>query len=107
MASKKADEPVRLIEDPTTGDRFLIYGTDKGIKAELRYDGGQLWLSEAQIAELFGVTRQNVNLHLSNVYGDGELERVATCKEILQVRKEGQREVKRTLLPIEEEARIR
>lgn len=98
MASRQVDEPVRLIEDPSTGDRFLIYGTDKGIKVELRYDGEQLWLSEAQIAELFGVTRQNVNLHLNNVYGDGELERAATCKEILQVRKEGPREVKRTLL---------
>jgi hypothetical protein len=87
-----------LSEDAETGDRFLIYGTDRGINVELRYAGETLWLGEAQIAELFGVTRQNVNLHLSNIYEEGELDRAATCKEILQVRREGTRDVRRTVL---------
>lgn len=91
------DEPVRLTEDET-GDRFLIYGTDRGIKVELRYAGDTLWATQDQMAEMFGVTRQNVNLHLGNIYGEGELDRAATCKEILQVRREGIRDVRRTVL---------
>ncbi len=38
-------EPVRLIEDAATGDRLLVYGTDKGIKVELRYEGETLWMN--------------------------------------------------------------
>jgi hypothetical protein len=91
-------EPVHLIEDAATGDHLLIYGTEKGIKLELRYEGETLWMSQPQIAELFGVSRQSVNAHLINIYEDGELDREATCKEILQVRDEGGREVNRKAL---------
>lgn len=91
-------EPVHLQEDEQTGDRFLIYGTDSGVKVELRYEGDTLWLTQPQIAELFGVTRQSVNAHMNNIYDDGELDREATCKEVLQVRDEGGREVSRKAL---------
>jgi hypothetical protein len=91
-------EPVHLIEDAETGDRLLLYGTEKGISLELRYEGDTLWMNQPQIAELFGVSRQSVNAHLINIYEDGELDREATCKEILQVREEGGREVNRRTL---------
>lgn len=91
-------EPVHLDENESTGDRFLIYGTDSGVKIELRYEGDTLWLTQPQIAELFGVTRQSVNAHMNNIYEQGELDRSATCKEILQVRDEGGREVSRKTL---------
>jgi hypothetical protein len=91
-------EPVHLQEDEGTGDRFLVYGTDSGVKIDLRYEGETLWLTQPQIAELFGVTRQSVNAHMNNIYEEGELERGATCKEILQVRHEGDREVSRKTL---------
>lgn len=73
MPSKKSDEPVRLIEDPATGDRFLIYGTDKGIKVELRYEGDQLWLTQSQIADLFGRERSVVSKHIKNIIEEGEV----------------------------------
>ncbi len=76
----------------------MIYGTDSGVKIELRYEGDTLWLTQPQIAELFGVTRQSVNAHMNNIYEQGELDRSATCKEILQVRDEGGREVSRKTL---------
>jgi hypothetical protein len=98
MSAASPAEPVRLVEDEATGDRLLIYGSDRGIRVELRYEGDSLWLSEAQIAELFGVTRQNVNTHLNNIYSEGELDCAATCKENLQVRKEGSRRVVRKAL---------
>jgi hypothetical protein len=91
-------EPVHLIEDAKTGDRLLIYGTEKGIKVELRYEGETLWMSQPQIADLFGISRQSVNAHLNNIYDEGELSREATCKEILQVQDEGGREVNRRAL---------
>ncbi len=95
MLAKRKDAPVALVEDEATGDRFLLYSTNQGVRVELRFEGETLWASEQQISELFGVTRQNVNLHLNNVYNEGELDRAATCKEILQVRLEGRRSVQR------------
>ena len=91
-------EPVTLIEDEATGDRFLVYGTDTGLKLDIRYEGETLWMTQQQIADLFGVTRQSVNSHLNNIYGEGELERDPTCKEILQIRDEGGRQVSRKSL---------
>lgn len=91
-------EPVVLLEDEKTGDRFLVYGTDKGARLDIRYEGETLWMTQPQIADLFGVTRQSANSHLNNIYEEGELNREATCKEILQVRAEGGREVSRKTL---------
>ncbi|MEJ0074039.1 MAG: RhuM family protein [Alphaproteobacteria bacterium] len=89
------EEPVQLFEDAETGDRFLIYGTNKGIRVELRYDGETLWMTQAQLASLYGVDRSVVTKHLANIYEDGELDEVATSAKIAQVRKEGSREVTR------------
>lgn len=90
-------EPVHLTEDEETGDRFLLYSTEDGAKVQLQYEGDDLWMTQPQMASLFGVTRQNINLHLNNIYSDGELDKAATCKNSLQVRMEGEREVTRTI----------
>lgn len=55
------------------------------------------WMTQAQMAELFQCTRSNVNLHLQAIYREGELIEQATCKDFLQVRKEGLREVQRKI----------
>lgn len=91
------DDPVRLVEDEDTGDRFLLYATEAGVEVQLKYEGDDLLMTQPQIADLFGVTRQNVNLHLNNIYTEGELDRGATSKESLQVRQEGARKVRRTV----------
>jgi len=54
-----------------------------------------IWATQAQIAEVFGVTPQNITLHLKNIYKEKELNKLSTCKESLQVQKEGNREIKR------------
>ena len=64
---------------------------------ECRFDKGTIWLSQAQFAELFQTTPQNVTLHLKAIYAEGELVEAATCKEYLQVRHEGTRKVSRSL----------
>ena len=63
----------------------------------MRLDGGTVWLTQAQLAELFQTTSQNITLHLKAIYDEGELSDEATCKSYLQVRREGGREVSRTL----------
>lgn len=97
LLDSKPNEPVRLIEDADTGDRFLIYGTSRGVRVELRYDGATLWMTQAQMAELFGVDRSVITKHLANVYEEGELDAQATSAKIAQVRLEGSREVTRQI----------
>lgn len=92
-----SEEPVHLVEDAGTGDRFLVYGTEKGLCLDIRYEGETLWMTQAQIAQLFGVERSVVTKHLSNVYAEGELEAAATSAKIAQVRREGEREVERQI----------
>ncbi len=93
----KDAEPVHLQEDEDTGDRFLIYGSDSGVRIEVRYQGDQLWMSQAQIAALFGVTVATVSRHIANIYEEGELESDATLTKIETVRLEGGRRVSRSI----------
>lgn len=79
------------------GDRFLVYGTDKGIRLDIRYEGETLWMTQAQIARLFGVDRSVITKHISNVFAEGELDAEATSAKIAQVRQEGSRNVERQL----------
>lgn len=73
-----------------------IYQSGDGqVQLNIRLEQDTLWLTQAQIAELFQVRPQNVTMHLKNVFADGELQEDATCKNFLQVQEEGGREVKR------------
>jgi hypothetical protein len=81
---------------PATASDILIYQTEDGrTKIDVRLEEGTVWLPQAALAELFQVTPQNITIHLRNIYEDGELDAGATCKEYLQVQKEGEREVNR------------
>ena len=63
----------------------------------VRFDGETVWATQSQMAELFGTTQQNVSLHLQNAIDEGELDDEATHKDFLLVRREGSRNVRRTL----------
>lgn len=75
---------------------MLIY-QDGGMNLQVRLDGKAVWLTQAAMAELYQTTPQNITLHLQNIYDEGELTEAATCKEYLQVRIEGNRQVQRSL----------
>ena len=80
-----------------TGE-LVLYQTDDGrTRVECRFADESLWLIQALIAELFQTTPQNITLHLKALYAEGEIEEGATCKEYLQVRREGSREVQRAV----------
>ncbi len=82
----------------TKNKELIIYQAKNGA-LELRGDFSHetLWATQAQIAQMFDVTPQNITLHINNIYKDGELSSKATCKESLQVQIEGSREIKRTV----------
>ena len=65
---------------------------------EVRFDEDTAWLTQAQIAELFGTKSQAITKHISNIYSTGELDKASTCSIFEQVRHEGNRIVKRSLV---------
>jgi hypothetical protein len=78
------------------GGQMLIY-QDGGLNLHVRLDGQTVWLTQASLAELYQTTSQNITLHIRGIYEDAELPQSATCKEYLQVRDEGGRQVQRSL----------
>lgn len=77
---------------------LILYRTeDAQTRIQVRLEGGSVWLTQAQIAELYQTTPQNVTQHLKAIYAEGEMDEQTTCKDYLQVRQEGEREVRRTL----------
>ena len=77
-------------------NQIVIYQTEDGqTQIDVRLENETVWLTQAQMVELFQTTKQNVSLHVGNVFKEGELEQEATVKEYLTVQKEGKREVSR------------
>src|SRR5690554_5483334 len=77
---------------------ILLYQTEDGrTKIDVRLEDETVWLSQVQMAELFQTTKQNISLHLKNVFEEGELQENATIKDYLTVQTEGKREVQRNL----------
>ena len=67
-------------------NKIIIYQTEDGqTQIDVRLEDETVWLTQAQMAELFEKTPQNITMHIGNAYKEGELERDSTCKEYLQV----------------------
>jgi len=78
--------------------QFLVYASENGqMKIDVRLENETVWLTQQQMADLFQTTQQNISLHLRNIYEEGELQGEATHKDFLSVRREGQRNVTRSL----------
>ncbi len=79
-------------------NQIIIYQGENGeTRIEVKFTGDTVWLSQQQMAELYQTTRPNIVQHIRNIYEDGELEEKATCKNFLQVRQEGTRQVSREI----------
>ena len=77
---------------------IIIYRTADGeTRLEVRMESDSVWLTQAQIARLFGVDRTVIVRHVNNIYKSSELEREATCAKIAQVQHEGLRQVRRMI----------
>jgi len=75
---------------------IIVYQAKNGA-IELRTDTSQntVWANQKEIAQVFGVTPQNITIHLKRIFAEGELSERSTCKESLQVQTEGGRSVRR------------
>ncbi len=83
---------------PSNPGQFLLYQTDDGTtRVQVRFEGDTVWLSQRDMADLFQTTPQNVTIHIGTIYEEGELVEAATCKDFLQVRTEGERQVQRSV----------
>lgn len=79
-------------------NQIIIYQGENGeTRVEVKFTGDTVWLSQQQMAELYKTSRSNIVQHIRNIYEDGELDEKATCKNFLQVRQEGTRQVSREL----------
>src|SRR5690554_6254216 len=77
---------------------IIIYkSTDGGANISVKVDDEDVWLTQQLMAELFQTTKQNISLHIQNIFKENELTPEATVKKYLTVRKEGNREVSREL----------
>lgn len=79
----------------SSGEIILYTAEDGNITVQLRAEEGTVWLTQAEIAALFQTTPQNITLHIKAIYEENELKEQSTCKELLQVRLEGDREIQR------------
>jgi hypothetical protein len=87
-----------VLKDDPSQSQLILYQTEDGrTRLEVRMDKDTVWLSQNQMAELFQTTKQNVSLHVNNVFAEGELDRAATVKEFLTVQPEGKRQVSRNV----------
>jgi hypothetical protein len=81
-----------------SNSEILLYQTEDGqTKIDVRLEEETVWLSQAQMVELFQTTKQNISLHIKNIYEEGELDEISTVKDYLTVQAEGKREVQRNL----------
>lgn len=77
---------------------FLLYQTeDAQTRVQVRFQDSGIWLTQAQLAELYQCSSQNITQHIRAIYESGELLEQATCKPYLQVRQERGRQVSRSL----------
>ena len=91
-----ADEK-NLVPEDNQGD-IVIYQTEDGAtKIDVRFEGETVWLTQQQMAELFGSSRTNIVEHIQHIYEEGELDEDSTCRKFRQVRDEGGRQVSREI----------
>jgi hypothetical protein len=80
-----------------SGDLVLYRTEDGRARVTVRFEERTVWLTQADLAELFQTTPQNITMHLAAIFEERELDPAATCKDYLQVRIEGGRRVRRSL----------
>ncbi len=79
------------------GEIIIYQPEDKSTQFEVRIDEETVWLTQIQMVELFSSSKQNISLHINNIFKEGELSPVTTVKEYLTVQYEGGRKVKRNI----------
>lgn len=77
--------------DIMANTEIVLYHPDQSIKLEVRLEEDTVWLTQSQMSELFSTTRNNITLHIRNIFKEGELLEEAVCKESLLTAADGKR----------------
>jgi hypothetical protein len=87
----------RTLDAPPRPERneIVVYQPDETLRLDVRLENETVWLTQGQMASLFGCSSDNVGLHLRNIYSCGELSQKATAEDFSVVRLEGSRSVRR------------
>ena len=87
------DEIDNNIHDPQTDkeNEIILYQPDSTLSLDVRVENETVWLTQAQMTELFQTTRNNITLHIRNIFKEGELEEYSVCKESLLTAADGKR----------------
>jgi len=96
MEKDKNNNEITLYQKNNIGE-IILYQPENSIELEVRLENETVWLSQIQMAELFQTTIPNINMHLKNIFEEGELEEKATIKDFLIVQQEGKRQVQRNI----------
>ena len=75
----------------------IVIFENQDVKLEVNMKDETVWLTQQQMAKLFDSSRTNIIEHINNIYSDGELDKISTCQNFRQVRKEGKREIARNM----------
>jgi hypothetical protein len=98
MSEKAIAKEGEVIQQIVGQGEFLLYQTeDAKARIQIRLEGGSVWLTQQQLADLYQSSPQNITQHIRAIYETGELQEEATCKPYLQVREERGRQVSRSL----------
>lgn len=77
---------------PVTDDsQIVLYQPDDSIRLEVKLDQDTVWLTQAQMTELFRTTRNNITMHIRNIFKEKELGEKSVCKETLHTAADGKR----------------
>ena len=85
------------VELPTSSEIVFYQGEDGRSRIQVRLDGGTVWLTQVLLADLYQTTKQNISLHIKNIFEEEELSPASTVKQYLTVQVEGKREVRRAI----------
>ena len=83
------------MENKSKGEVVIYKSPEGDTQLDVNLKEETVWLHQAQMVELFESTKQNISLHINNIFKEGELQRKSTVKEYLTVQKEGKRTVSR------------
>ena len=98
----RSEQPYRRAKGKSTPmstneNQIVVYQPNETVRLDVRLENETVWLTQSQMATLFGCSTDNIGLHLKNVYSVGELSREATTENFSVVRHEGSRQVRRTV----------
>lgn len=88
---------MKEIDDNNSGlqsdkeNEIILYQPDSTLSLDVRVENETVWLTQAQMTELFQTTRNNITLHIRNIFKEGELEGSSVCKESLLTASDGKR----------------